>query len=817
MATKPDQQAAGSRSVLLTAVVALAVVAAMAFARVYQGSGIALRFGLLAAASVLLAGALERRHAVIAVVASAVGLCVAVGIMVFPDTTFFLLPTRATAAEAWQALSLVGRTAALQAAPTPPLPPLLLAGVTAVWAAAFAAHALAVRARSPLLALMPPAALVVFAGLLMGDGVRYLYILFFLAASFAVLFADALRRVVAWGPLTVWHGRRTTFGLASGTPARGASRVALACVAIAAIAPWSLPGFRSSPLLHLRSGATVPVSIDPIVDIQPRLLKNPAVTLFTVRSNRPAYWRFLSLDVFDGTKWKPTDPGATTGVPIAEGVLPGLPTTLPCPAPSPAGSQSPVSQASDPAGSLPQTGPASPTPGASPTPDANVLNCSGTTVYRIQQQFTFDHLAQPWLPAAYDPAQIALGSAVARYDPASASIVYPNGTSPGFRYSVTSLAVVPTPAQLRAVASMQGPASDYYTALPANLPSQIRSIALSWTRGSGTIYDEILDIQHHLRNGFTYTLRPPPVPKGQNPITFFLTGSHKGFCEQFAGTMAVMLRSLGIPARVAVGFTPGRYDASTGRYVVTTQDAHAWVEVLFPRYGWLDFNPTPVSENPVSLPYDNDTQPSNAITNCLHPDPKTGICNDGGRAPSQQQVIARKGLIQKLNSDTAYANRNLSIPASAPVHRSPWRGIVGWLLVAAVGAAALGIPIAKAARRRVAIASARAPRGRVLAAYRVLLERAGDAGLGRGDAETPQEYRDRLEASVAFGNGDLARLTDLTVRAAYGTGEVTERDAAEAVRAARRVAAEIRRAAGRLRAALGTYRMPPRGLRAGTA
>src|SRR5439155_3028342 len=102
--------------------------------------------------------------------------------------------------------------------------------------------------------------------------------------------------------------------------------------------------------------------------------------------------------------------------------------------------------------------------------------------------------------------------------------------------------------------------------------------------------------------GFSYDIR---VPAGHdvNQILYFLTRSKRGYCEQFAGSMAVLLRSLGIPARVAVGFTPGTYDPRTETYQVTSQNAHAWVEVLFPRFGWLAFEPTPNRTNPVGEPY----------------------------------------------------------------------------------------------------------------------------------------------------------------------------------------------------------------------
>lgn len=95
------------------------------------------------------------------------------------------------------------------------------------------------------------------------------------------------------------------------------------------------------------------------------------------------------------------------------------------------------------------------------------------------------------------------------------------------------------------------------------------------------------------QGGFTYTVKPEqpagPVP----PLVDFVLRTKEGYCQHFAGAMAVMLRLLGVPARVAVGFTSGSYDKRTKAWEITDHDAHAWVEVFFPGYGWLPFDPTP--------------------------------------------------------------------------------------------------------------------------------------------------------------------------------------------------------------------------------
>ncbi len=113
------------------------------------------------------------------------------------------------------------------------------------------------------------------------------------------------------------------------------------------------------------------------------------------------------------------------------------------------------------------------------------------------------------------------------------------------------------------------------------------------TAASGSPYEATIAIESWLRatGKFGYTETPPLPPEGVPPLVDFATTSKLGYCQHYAGTMAVMLRLLGIPARVAVGFTSGRW--SDGEWVVTDHQAHAWVEAWFVGYGWLPFDPTP--------------------------------------------------------------------------------------------------------------------------------------------------------------------------------------------------------------------------------
>ena len=114
--------------------------------------------------------------------------------------------------------------------------------------------------------------------------------------------------------------------------------------------------------------------------------------------------------------------------------------------------------------------------------------------------------------------------------------------------------------------------------------------ALELTRNEPTAYDAVKNVELWLQNNFTYSEH---VPSHDVPLMGFLQDDKRGYCQQFSGTMALMLRMAGIPARVAAGFSPGSYNKDTREYRVRDLDAHSWVEVWFPGIGWVPFDPTP--------------------------------------------------------------------------------------------------------------------------------------------------------------------------------------------------------------------------------
>jgi hypothetical protein len=131
----------------------------------------------------------------------------------------------------------------------------------------------------------------------------------------------------------------------------------------------------------------------------------------------------------------------------------------------------------------------------------------------------------------------------------------------------------------------------HYLVLPP-LDNRISKLAENISAAAPNNYDKAVAIERYLRTHFGYTLDlSRTVPR--DPLAYFLFERKKGHCEYFASSMAVMLRSLGIPSRIVTGFRGGEFNDLTGQYVVRASNAHSWVEAYFPTYGWVSFDPTP--------------------------------------------------------------------------------------------------------------------------------------------------------------------------------------------------------------------------------
>lgn len=167
------------------------------------------------------------------------------------------------------------------------------------------------------------------------------------------------------------------------------------------------------------------------------------------------------------------------------------------------------------------------------------------------------------------------------------------------RYQADSLVSSAGPTALRtATTSYPDWIEQRYISLPDQLPPRVLTLARDLTAGAPTPYDRAKAIERYLRQ-FPYSLDLPEPPRQRDMVDYFLFDLQQGYCDYYATAMVVLARAAGVPARLAVGYATGRYDAATGRYVVTEADAHSWPELYFPEYGWIAFEPTaaqPVSD-----------------------------------------------------------------------------------------------------------------------------------------------------------------------------------------------------------------------------
>ena len=160
------------------------------------------------------------------------------------------------------------------------------------------------------------------------------------------------------------------------------------------------------------------------------------------------------------------------------------------------------------------------------------------------------------------------------------------------RYEGVSRVPAVPPAKLRAAATdYPDEIRNFYLQLP-RIDPRVQRLADEVTARASNPYDKAATIESFLRTGYAYTL-DVNMPPGVDPLAYFLLQKRAGHCEYFASAMAVMLRAEGIPSRFVTGFLPGEYNDVGGDYIIRASDAHAWVEVFFPRYGWITFDPTP--------------------------------------------------------------------------------------------------------------------------------------------------------------------------------------------------------------------------------
>lgn len=175
------------------------------------------------------------------------------------------------------------------------------------------------------------------------------------------------------------------------------------------------------------------------------------------------------------------------------------------------------------------------------------------------------------------------------------TLMNPLRTGAAAHYDAVSQIPTVAPIQLRDDSTEYAPEiRATYLQLP-DLDPRIRELARKITAYDPTPYDKAADLERYFHTNFRYTLDLSDMNQ-PDPLAYFLFTKRAGHCEYFASAMVVMLRTLGVPARYVTGFLPGEFNDLAQDYIVRASDAHSWVEVYFPTYGWITFDPTPPGE-----------------------------------------------------------------------------------------------------------------------------------------------------------------------------------------------------------------------------
>jgi transglutaminase-like putative cysteine protease len=712
--------------------------ASLSLSRLYAGNAWLLPTWLTMAAALGLAALLRRLGVgqLLSLVAMVAGFVVVGGILLFPDTLLGVVPTRETLAEMATAASAALTAVSEQAAPVQVTTEFVLLTCAGAWAVATAADGLAFRARQPLLALVPALGLFVFPAVIRPSSPAW-YTTWFLLGTAGMLLFEGRARLATWGRWVSSARSRPGAGWRLPmTPAAQTGRwLALAAGICALTLPWLLPGYGQGGVLDLKegSGSDTGVALNPFVSLRTRLTAPEDVPMFRARTTQRERWRLMVYDRFDGTDFAPSSNPRANLVDF-QGPIPG-----------------------------------------DQDPDLPVT--------QVTQRVEIQELGSFWLPAATTPARVEAGRRVLA-NQTFASLTINQKLRKGFSYTVVSQ--VP---DIEA-ADLAGPVDygDYpemarYTET-GNLDREVRerADAVVQAKKATTPFAKALAIQDYLRSSeFRYNLNVPALSAGGNQLRRFLTQVREGYCEQFAIAMAMMARQVGVPSRVAVGFTAG--EVVDNDYVqVTTHDAHAWPELWFPNAGWVPFEPTPRADGTVTLPvYTTPTGrvPAGQDGAASQPSTRgaTPTTNPATRAPEPQPAD---------NSDPLAGAGTSRSWLEHPVVRA---GLALVLLVALVPGVKWGRNLL--ARRR----AGRRPRDAVAESYAELAGWARDAGIGRRRAETPAAYARRIAGDFPGDADPLVELTGLFERAEYAAAEPDGDQADRARRLARGARAGL---AGRL-------------------
>lgn len=560
----------GSSLALLMASAAAVLLAASTLSRVYTNLGylpelvavLGIAFG---------AGWLARRFDVPAALTPAVSF---VALVEFFTLVYFrqhaylgLFPTTTVFRDAATAVNTASRDIKTLAAPVLPTDELIFVTLAGVFAVAVLVDLLVFSSRRPVTAGLPLLALFIIPASLSPTGAGWLNFTLAATGYLALLTAEGRERVRRWGRRLApdrLAADEATDALPLFRVARG---IGAAAIGLAIVVPGIVPGVGDGLLNGSGDGfgfgsgsgpgGKRSLLINPIVNIKPSLHGDDVYEILRVRTDgRPEYLSLAVLNQFTGDAWEQGYTPTADKKDAKKGELP-LPPGL-----------------------------------------ADETARERYTA-RIE---TTDRYQELWLPTPYSLARLRGISGRYYYNEQTRIVFSTNTKARDVDYEVEAIVARPDPNTVSDQTSYPADVQKLRELPVGSVDEKVREIAQGLTINHDTPWAKVVALQEFFTSGeFTYDLNVPPGT-GSDSIRNFLE-QKVGYCEQFAGTMAVMVRAIGLPSRVVVGFTPGTF--RDGYWSVTNKDLHAWPEVYFPGAGWTRFEPTP--------PVGGITRPAHAI------------------------------------------------------------------------------------------------------------------------------------------------------------------------------------------------------------
>jgi transglutaminase-like putative cysteine protease len=591
--------------------------------------------------------------------------------------------------------------------PAPAHTGLVLLTIIGVSAIALVVDLLTVTLRRAALAGLPLLALFTVGAATGHNGVGIVAFVIAATGYLWLLYADNRDKVARWGA-AVGTGKRARPASAWSTdpssapaPAALGRQVGAVAIGLGVLVPVLIPGLHTGIAKNHGSGGSGTggsgtggnvQTFNPIVKIGADLASSVSKPVLTYRSSAPSpgYLRLTSLGQFDGSSFTS---GSLTA-PASAGASENLPVTPPQGTP----------------------------------PSTTDITMSRNADYR-------------WLPVPSTVLGVSVGDAW-RFDPGTATVFSATTNTQGLQYSARSAPNQPPGAQLAAAGKPSGDDLAGYMTVPSGIiPRAVKRLTQQITARARTDYQAALDIQRFFttKSRFAYDTTIPP-DDSPNALAHFLLHSRRGFCQQFATAMAVMARLRGIPARVAVGFTRGTKKAD-GSWMVTTHDAHAWPELWFQGFGWLQFEPTPRGDGQaVTPPYAKTSQGTGSGTqkNNQGPTPKSSA--------TPRKVLPENQHPQPGAGGDPSGNTDVGGPGGKAA--TDYLRLAAWWLVVllALGLLVPGIARAVARQRRWRLMDdpARAP----IAAWAELRDSSIDLGAPWDDDRSPRQIAGSLLAAL---------------------------------------------------------------------